>query len=194
MGRFIFIALGNPGTEYENTRHNAGWLALDTVLEQWSDPSIPVAWKTEKKMQALVTRLTYHNQEIFALKPQTFMNRSGDAARAALQWYSDWSAEAAPSTLPQVVVFHDDLDIATGQYKLKFGVGPKIHNGVNSLRQQLGTDQFWYARLGIDSRQGDRSLPGEAYVLQRLSPEEHHHITDAARQLASELDYLVLAA
>jgi PTH1 family peptidyl-tRNA hydrolase len=191
--RYIFIALGNPGDEYDQTRHNAGWLALDTILEKWNDPSIPLVWKQEKKLQSLVARLMFGGHEIIAVKPQTFMNRSGEAARAVLQWYANWNPEQPASRLPQVVVFHDDLDLATGEYKLKLGSGPQIHNGVNSIRQQVQTSEFWYARIGVDSRQGDRRLPGHVYVLQKLPGEEKQAVRRAADLLAEELFYLVLS-
>lgn len=193
MSRFIFLALGNPGEEYSQTRHNAGWLTLDAILDNWNDPSIPLVWKFEKKIQSQVARLQFTGHEIIAIKPQTFMNRSGEAARLALQWYANWNQDEPAPELPQLVVFHDDLDLELGSYKLKLGTGPKIHNGINSLRQQLQTDQFWYARIGVDSRQGDRSMPGEAYVLQRLAPNEKQTLRQVATQLAQEIPYLIFA-
>lgn len=193
MSRFIFLALGNPGEQYRETRHNAGWLTLNAILDKWNDPSIPLVWKFEKKIQSEVARLQFSGHEIIAVKPQTFMNRSGEAARLTLQWYANWNPEEPAPELPQLVVFHDDLDLELGSYKLKFGTGPQIHNGINSLRQQLQTDQFWYARIGVDSRQGDRSMPGTAYVLQRLSSSEKQALNKVASQLTEEIPYLLFA-
>lgn len=194
MSRFLLVGLGNPGEQYAQTRHNAGWLALDWLIEAWSDPSIPVQWKHEKKIQAEVARFQYARHEIFAIKPQTFMNLSGESARAAVEWYLDLDLESAESTLeiPELVLLHDDLDIETGRYKLQLGSGPKVHNGVNSVRNHLGTEKFWYARLGVDSRAGDRRIPGEAYVLQRFSLEEKQQLKQAISALAEELSYTVL--
>ncbi len=191
MSRFLIIALGNPGEEYQLTRHNAGWFALDQLLEKWNDPSIPLVWKNERKIQSLITKIQYAGHEIIAIKPQTFMNRSGEAVKAALQWYNQWDAENPAEKIPNLVVIHDDLDIELGKYKLKFGSGPQIHNGVNNIRSQIHTDQFWYARLGIDGRLGDRSIPGEAYVLQKLSPQEKVILKQSIDLLADELFYLV---
>jgi PTH1 family peptidyl-tRNA hydrolase len=193
MSRFLLLGLGNPGDQYTNTRHNAGWMAIDWLIEKWADPSIPVQWKHEKKIQAEVARFHFARHEIFAIKPQTFMNRSGETARAAVEWYLDLDLETeSNSDLPELLLLHDDLDIETGRYKLQKASGPKVHNGVNSVRDHLKTPHFWYARLGVDSRAGDRRIPGEAYVLQRFSPEEKQLLKQATSALAEELFYTVL--
>lgn len=189
--RLIFLALGNPGNEYIKSRHNAGWLMLDWLLEKWSDPTIPLVWKNERKINGLVTKIQVGNREIVAIKPQTFMNRSGEAAKSALQWYNNWDPEKPDDNVPNLIVLHDDLDLELGKYKLKFGSGPKDHNGINSVRQNLGTDQFWYVRLGIDNRQGKRSIPSEVYVLQQMNPEEINQLQQLSDQLATEIEYLV---
>lgn len=194
MKRLIVVGLGNPGEQYEHTRHNAGWLALDYLLESWQDSSIPLAWKNERKIKADVARLSHASTEIYALKPSTFMNRSGEAVRAALQWYADWDSSVGAPTdgFRNLLIIHDDLDLETGEYKLQFGKGPKIHNGLNSVRTQLGTDQFWVARLGIDSRGGNRKIPGEAYVLQNLSSSDKQLIKNATKVLEQEIFYQLL--
>jgi PTH1 family peptidyl-tRNA hydrolase len=194
MKRYLFIALGNPGNEYSGTRHNAGWIALDALLETWRDPSIPLVWKHEKKIHSLVTKIQVGPNEIIALKPQTFMNRSGEAAKAALAWYTHWNDEGNENEeFPSLVIFHDDLDLETGQYKLKYGSGPQIHNGINSIRSHLHSNKFWYARLGIDSRNGNRTISGEAYVLQRFSSDELSQLKQVIRHLAAELEYTVFS-
>jgi len=189
--RLIFLALGNPGNEYIKSRHNAGWLMLDWLLEKWSDPTIPLVWKNERKINGLVTKIQVGNREVVAIKPQTFMNRSGEAAKAALQWYNNWDPEKPDDNVPNLIVLHDDLDLELGKYKLKFGSGPKDHNGINSVRQNLGTDQFWYVRLGIDNRQGIRNIPSEVYVLQQMNAEEINQLQQLSDQLATEIEYLV---
>ena len=192
MARFLLLGLGNPGDQYTETRHNAGWLMLDYLLEKWADPSIPLMWRHEKKLQSLVARIQYGGHDIFTIKPQTFMNRSGEAARDAAEWYLELDFETPPREIPQLIVLHDDLDIEAGKYKLQFGSGPKQHNGLNSIRQQLKTEEFWTARLGVDSREGDRSMPGDAYVLQRFSPPEKQQLKEITPHLSEELFYHVL--
>lgn len=194
MKRLLLVGLGNPGEKYQNTRHNAGWLVLDYLLERWNDPSIPLVWKHEKKIQAEVTSLQHGGHEIYAIKPQTFMNRSGEAVRSALQWYANWQPDSGVPAegWPNLVILHDDLDLETGSYKLQFGKGPKVHNGLNSVRSGIDTDQFWVARLGVDSRQGNRRIPGEAYVLQNLNSEEKASLKQAAQTLEQELFYVLM--
>lgn len=192
LTRFLFVGLGNPGDTYTHTRHNAGWLALDMLITLWQDPSIPLQWRTEKKLDGEVLRLLNGRHEYIFLKPQTFMNDSGRSVAAAVKWYLDHDPTQPQQAFPQVVVFHDDLDLMLGSYKLQYGTGPKVHNGVNSVRDHLHSTQFWSARLGIDSRGGDRSMPGHAYVLQGFPPPEREQFAQTVRTLAEELPYTVL--
>lgn len=190
MKRFLFVGLGNPGKQYARSRHNAGWIALDTIIKLWSEASVPAQWRTEKKFAGETLHLNTQGHEFIFLKPQTFMNESGSAVAAAMKWYLQIDP-SEPAEFRQVVVFHDDLDLTTGQYKLQFGIGPKIHNGVNSVRHHLNGN-FWHARLGVDSRDGMRTIPGQAYVLQPFSNEELSALTMAVETLAEELPYQVL--
>ena len=193
MSQFLFIGLGNPGDQYHNTRHNAGWLALDELVALWSDPSLRPRWQMEKRIRSEVLKLRHGQHELIFLKPQTFMNDSGEAAAGAAKWYLHADPAAANNQdFPNIIVFHDDLDIELGRYKLQFGSGPKVHNGVNSVRDHLHSPQFWSARIGVDDRQGNRDIPGQAYVLQRMGGEQKSTLQQAIRTLAEELPYLVL--
>jgi len=193
MSKFVFIGLGNPGEQYAQTRHNAGWMALDTLVHLWQDPAIPAHWRAEKKIYGEVLKITHGAHEIMCIKPDTFMNESGKAALAAAKWFLDTDPSAKPDqTFKNIVVLHDDLDIVAGEYKLKFATGPRVHNGYNSVIESLQSDQFWSARIGIDAREGDRTLPGKAYVLQKAPPQEHERLVQAIHTLAEELPYIVL--
>lgn len=194
MKRVLCIGLGNPGDQYTNTRHNAGWLVLDAFAELWSDPSILTQWKKEKNIEAEVLRMQKNGAEWILIKPQTFMNESGRTVSAACKWYLDQDPSTLPpdSPFPQIVILHDDLDIVSGSHKLQFASGPKVHNGVNSVRSALHSPKFWTARLGVDSRSGDRSIPGQAYVLQNMTQEERSALKETAKVLAEEFAYTVL--
>jgi PTH1 family peptidyl-tRNA hydrolase len=192
MSRYLLIGLGNPGDQYERSRHNAGWLALDELVRLWSDPAIKPVWKLEKKIEAEVLRLQRGGHELILVKPQTYMNDSGRAVAAAIRWYLNRDPALEPGPYRDLVVFHDDLDLTTGQYKLQFDSGPKVHNGLNSIRDHLKTTQFWVARLGVDSRGGQRQIPGQAYVLQPFASEEQPAVRRAIGTLSEELPYLVL--
>ncbi len=164
MGEFIvimnsmhaLIGLGNPGNTYEKTRHNAGFWAVDAVAEARG-----AIWKDMKRCQAEVAKSP---NELY-IKPQTFMNKSGEAVTSSLNFYS---IEFRPEN---TYVFFDDLDIEVGSYKIQ-QKGPKGHNGLLSLYQHLGSDDFWHVRIGVDGRQGNRQIPPESYVLQPFLSDE----------------------
>ena len=173
----IFVGLGNPGEEYADTRHNVGWLFLDFIAKEWKMNS----FETNKK---IFSEMTKSDQRVL-IKPQTYMNESGKAVQAAIKWFADGKVGQ------HVFLIHDDLDIETGKYKIQFGTAPKIHNGVNSVREQLGTDQFWNVRIGIDGRKGDRTLPGREYVLQRFTPDERDILNTLFKQILEDLEVKV---
>ncbi len=171
------IGLGNPGVEYARTRHNVGFVAVEMLAKYLGAR----AWKEQSKFHGEVAEAKSH----FFLKPTTYMNDSGRAARALLQFY-DKSLVAA-SEMKSVWVLHDDLDIPLGSYKIQFGTGPKIHNGLGSLYRELGTKQFWHVRIGVDNRQGDRSLSGSGYVLQPFSQEEMSVLRETLDKIVTDL-------
>lgn len=154
------FGLGNPGIEYAHSRHNVGFMAIDHLVAKQQLPSL----NFQKKWQAEVLK----SNELMLVKPHTFMNDSGKAARAIVSFYESDLAAA----LPRIFVVFDDLDLPLGSFKLQFGKGPKVHNGLLSLYQHLGSEQFWHVRVGVDNRQGQRTMPGSAYVLASFSPEE----------------------
>lgn len=132
----LFVGLGNPGTDYEGTRHNAGFWWLDAVAQAWK-----VTLNMEKSFHGLVARTTVDGQTVWLLKPQTFMNLSGKSVAALTHFF-----KIAPQ---EVLVAHDELDLAPGEAKLKRGGSHAGHNGLRDIHAQLGTDQYWRLRLGI---------------------------------------------
>ncbi|MFZ1721864.1 MAG: aminoacyl-tRNA hydrolase [Microgenomates group bacterium] len=151
------IGLGNPGSSYEKTRHNAGFWAVDALAVARN-----AVWKEMKKCQATVAKTS---SDLF-IKPTTFMNASGNGVISTLAFFS--LGYVADDTY----VFFDDLDIEVGSFKIQKGRGPKGHNGLLSMYQHLGSADFWHVRIGVDGRQGTRQIPPESYVLQPFSPDE----------------------
>jgi peptidyl-tRNA hydrolase, PTH1 family len=132
----IIAGLGNPGREYEDTRHNAGfWWADELVRDKG------LAWARETKFFGHIARWRGDAGDVFLLKPQTFMNLSGKAVAALAQFYRVESN--------QVLVVHDELDLPPGGIKLKLGGGSGGHNGLKDIEATLGTREFWRLRLGI---------------------------------------------
>lgn len=174
---FIF-GLGNPGKEYEKTRHNAGFFVLDLLSSKLGYP----AWKLDKKFQSMISM----DSGAVLVKPQTFMNASGQAVQSVLHYY-DKNHASQVDELDHVFVVYDDLDMQLGQYKVQLGIHPKIHNGVNSIISTIHTDRFWNVRIGTDGRNGDRSIPSEKYVLTSFSKEEQEVLDGVLRQVSQEL-------
>jgi PTH1 family peptidyl-tRNA hydrolase len=132
----LFVGLGNPGSEYQATRHNAGFWWLDALARE-----LKVTLVAEKAWQGQVARASVNGQPVWLLKPQTFMNLSGRPVAALARFY-----KIAPN---EILIAHDELDIAPGQVKLKRGGSHAGHNGLRDIHDQLGTDDYWRLRLGI---------------------------------------------
>jgi len=172
----LIVGLGNPGREYEATRHNAGFWWLDELAQKHS-----VNFKTETKFHGLVARANLHGHEVHLLKPQTFMNVSGRSVVALALFFK---------ILPnQILVVHDELDLPPGSAKLKMGGGHGGHNGLKDIIAQLGTKDFWRMRIGI-GHPGERSEVVN-YVLNAPRKEEQKLIEDAMQQ-AQEVAPLII--
>ena len=160
----LIVGLGNPGSEYESTRHNVGFWWVDELAR-----SENLTFKNDAKFHAQLVRGTLHGQEVWLLKPQTFMNLSGRAVGAVAQFY-----KIAPA---EILVVHDELDLQPGIARLKTGGGHGGHNGLKDIIAHLGTKDFWRLRLGI-GHPGDRAEVSN-YVLNDPRREERELIEDA---------------
>ena len=163
----LIVGLGNPGREYESTRHNVGFWWVDELARTDS-----LSFRSESRFHGLAARGQVSGQEVWLLKPQTFMNLSGRAVGALAQFY-----KIAPA---EILVVHDELDLSPGVARLKVGGGHGGHNGLKDIIANLGTRDFWRLRLGI-GRPGDR---GEVvnYVLNSPRREDHELIIEAMQQ------------
>lgn len=132
----IIAGLGNPGKEYAQTRHNAGFWLLDSLAAQCG-----ASWRMDKAYNAEITKITIAGQSVWLMKPQTFMNLSGHAVVPFMRFY-----RVHPESL---LVAHDELDVLPGEVRLKQGGGNGGHNGLKDIQAQLGTPNFWRLRLGI---------------------------------------------
>lgn len=183
-----FFGLGNPGSDYQFSRHNAGWMFVDFLAEQFSGFQHP-SWVGQKKLQA---RLNQAGNKLL-IKSERYMNESGQTLRAVLDYFeSGWqSADLETELRDRVFVAHDDLDLEVGEFKLQFGRGPKGHNGLLSIYQHLGSDQFWHIRIGIDDRQGERSMPARNYVLQSLSSVQRELLYQTFISISEQLSAII---
>jgi PTH1 family peptidyl-tRNA hydrolase len=139
----LFVGLGNPGPEYEATRHNAGFWWIDQLCREYGS-----RLSSEAKFFGLAGRIKSGAHEAWLLQPMTFMNASGRAVAALARFYR--------ITPEEILVIHDELDLQPGQAKLKKGGGHGGHNGLKDIAAHLGTPDFWRLRLGI-GHPGDKN-------------------------------------
>lgn len=153
----LFVGLGNPGAEYESTRHNAGFWWIDALSRELKAPLV-----LDKNYHGQVARTTIDGQTVWLLKPLTFMNLSGKSVAALARFF-----KIAPA---EVLVAHDELDIVPGQVKLKSGGSHAGHNGLRDIHAQLGTADYWRLRIGV----GHPGVKSEVvnWVLKRPSQED----------------------
>jgi len=172
----LIVGLGNPGKEYEATRHNAGFWWVDELARLHN-----ANFKTDSKFHGLIAKANLHGHEVHLLKPQTFMNVSGRSVGAVAQFYK---------ILPdQILVVHDELDLPPGSAKLKLGGGHGGHNGLKDIIAHLGTKDFWRLRVGV-GHPGDRAVVVN-YVLNAPRKEEQVLI-DEALQRAQDVAALII--
>lgn len=155
----VVFGLGNPEKEYVNTRHNVGFMFLDYLAGVYLEDK--VVW--EKGLSGTFCEIVVNNEKIVLVKPTTFMNNSGDCVS---KYYSFYKLSKS-----DFVVVHDDLDIPFSSYKFQLAKGPKVHNGILSVEQRLGFNDFWRLRIGIENRVNFK-FSGHDYVLSRFTKEE----------------------
>lgn len=176
----LIVGLGNPGLEYEETRHNAGFWFVDKVSNHYS-----INLKFDKKFKSLAGKFkTKHNQDIFLLLPQSYMNLSGSCVQAFCQFHKITPAE--------ILVAHDELDFLPGEIKLKQSGGAGGHNGIKDIINKLGTPNFYRLRIGIGHpRHTNSKQEVHAYVLARPNNHEKQKILDAIDTAYAQLDTLL---
>ncbi len=172
----LIVGLGNPGPEYEATRHNAGFWWVDALAAQWGARLVP-----ERTYQGLAARVNRPQGTVWLLEPMTFMNRSGTSVAALARFF-----KIAPA---EVLVVHDELDVQPGQAKLKLGGSSGGHNGLKDIHAQLGSADFWRLRLGI----GHPGVKAEVvnYVLKKPSPEHREAIAKASEQSLKAVELML---
>lgn len=173
----LIVGLGNPGEKYKNNRHNVGFMVVDRfAMQLFSYEAMPLKWELSEKFDSLLITL---DSRLVLVKPQTFMNSSGEAVKKLVDFY-----KVLPDDL---YVIHDDLDIPVGQYKIQKGKGPKLHYGIQSINQALGIRHYLRVRIGVDSRTSENRMPGEKYVLQDFTKEEQMIIADVIKRIIADL-------
>ncbi|WP_028602557.1 aminoacyl-tRNA hydrolase [Ottowia thiooxydans] len=171
----LFVGLGNPGPEYEDTRHNAGFWWIDAVAR-----SLGANLVMERGYHGKVARTNVQGRTLWLLEPQTFMNLSGKSVAALARFY-----KIAPE---EILVAHDELDLPPGQVKLKKGGGHAGHNGLRDIHAQLGSSDYWRLRLGV-GHPGDKSQV-VGWVLKKPPADELIAVEEAVARSAKALPLL----
>lgn len=179
----VIIGLGNPGQQYEDTRHNAGFMAVDALAGR-----LGLTWSVNKKFKAE----TAESPGLLLIKPQGFMNNSGWAAAAVLSYYKLLPKKlglfkAAGADLSGILtVIHDDLDIELGKYKISSDSGSAGHRGVESVIGRLKTKNFKRVRIGIRAPALEK-IPADKFVLQKFSAEEKNIVNGLIVKIIEEI-------
>jgi PTH1 family peptidyl-tRNA hydrolase len=172
----LLVGLGNPGTEYEATRHNAGFWWIDIAARD-----LKVNLQPDRTYHGLVARTSVKGENVWLLEPQTFMNLSGKSVGALARFFKIQPQE--------ILVVHDELDITPGEAKLKLGGSHAGHNGLRDIHAQLGTDQYWRLRIGI----GHPGVKSEVanWVLKKPAPDQRSAIEDCITRTSLALQHLL---
>jgi peptidyl-tRNA hydrolase, PTH1 family len=173
----LIVGLGNPGGQYERTRHNAGFWFVDELARQLRGD-----WRHEGRYTAAVCRARWPDsgEDVWLMKPQTFMNRSAQAVQPFMSFYR--------VDVSEILVAHDELDIPSGTVKMKLGGGTGGHNGLEDISQRLGTRDFWRLRLGI-GHPGHKDLV-TGFVLGCAPHEEQARLTRMIEESLGLIPYL----
>jgi len=156
----LIVGLGNPGKEYENTPHNAGFIIIEEIKKEVAEKN---NWEFNKKFDAEIIKSEIEDEKIILAKPQTFMNNSGETVAKIVAYY-----KIKPE---DIIIVHDDLDIPLGKLRIKEEGSSAGHNGIESVIQVLGTRKFIRVRIGIEKT--NKKIPSEKYVLQKIKSLEN---------------------
>ncbi len=176
----VIVGLGNHGATYERTRHNAGWIAIDRLSREFGEGS----WKDAPKFDAKVQEARFGVAPILLVKPQTYMNLSGDAIRKIMTFY-----KMDPKT--QLIVLTDDIDIPLGTLRMRATGGPGTHNGLKSVVEVYGED-WTRIRIGIGPKPEKGDLA--AWVLSRFSTDEEKMLEEAIGKIPDMVREFVMGS
>lgn len=169
----LIVGLGNPGEEYERTRHNAGFMCLDEFARKNSfDP-----WANKKDLKSQITQANLGDTRVILCKPQTFMNLSGEAVQAVQHFYK--------LTNDQTIVVHDELDINFGQLRMRIGGSPAGNNGIKSVSKHIG-ENYGRVRIGIGPKKPEQMDTAD-FVLQDFNKAEQEQLPAMLREVTALL-------
>ena len=170
----LIVGLGNPGKEYDMTRHNTGFYCLD-VLSDEMNQSID-----KEKFKGLYTKFKYKGEDVIFLKPQTYMNNSGESVAAVMQFFK--------IPVEDLLVIYDDMDMPVGKLRLRQKGSAGGHNGIKSIISHIGTQEFDRIRIGIGK---DKLIPVVDWVLGKFPQEQQEDLNHALEQAAKAAKFSI---
>ncbi len=177
----LLVGLGNPGKEYELTRHNVGFMCIDEFVAKTDGMD---DWIQKKDLKCLLSTGRIGEARVIAIKPATFMNLSGEAVQAVVNFY-----KISPN---QIAVIHDELDIDFGQIRLRQGGSDAGHNGIKSVSQHIGED-YARIRIGVGPKQPVK-IKSEDFILQKFSAAEQEQLPNLKREVLAILSEYIYGA
>lgn len=183
----IIIGLGNVEEKYLKNRHNCGFLFLDHFVKELEESGHKITWKEEAKLKAITAKISYKNETLLLAKPTTYMNRSGEAAIAILNFFKE--------AKENLIIIHDDIDLPLGKIRIRSEGSAGTHNGMKSVIEALGTKNLTRIRIGIESR-GDlthKEQNLESFVLSDFTQKEIPIAKNAILEAVCELKKLISA-
>jgi peptidyl-tRNA hydrolase, PTH1 family len=177
----LLVGLGNPGKEYEQTRHNVGFLCVDEFVSKTDGME---DWMQKKDLKCLLSSGRVGDTRVIAIKPTTFMNLSGEAVQAAINFY-----KINPE---HIAVIHDELDIDFGQIRLRQGGSDAGHNGIKSVSQHIG-EGYARIRIGVGPKKPAK-MQSEDFVLQKFSPDQQEQLPNLTREVLAILNEYLYGA
>ncbi len=179
---WLIAGLGNPGKTYQSHRHNIGFLAIDHFLKQHSDHSQLPCFK--HKFQSLIFQFHLSGEIILTVKPQTYMNLSGEAIREIMHFYK--------INNEHLLVVHDEVYLPFLRMKIQKNRGPAGHNGVKNINEQLKTQDYARLKLGIGKPDDDSDISVESFVLHNFTTEEEKKIPDFLNLASQAIESYIL--
>lgn len=172
----LIIGLGNPGLKYRNTRHNVGFLLLDMLIDNEK-------WETSKKGQAKHSKREIAGEKVELIKPQTFMNNSGQAANYAIRKHD--------LEVGDIIVIHDDIDLPLGKIRISQGSSSAGNRGVQSIIDHLSSKDFVRLRFGVAPEERPRNFNAAKYVLKKFSKKEQAVLDDIFDKSREALETII---
>lgn len=167
----LIVGLGNPGKDYENTRHNIGFMAIDNYVKLHN------LGEFKEKFNGLYLKYQFGDEQVILVKPLSYMNLSGDVVRKYVDYFK--------IDINDILIIHDDLDMPVGKIKIKVGGSSGGHNGIKDISIKLGTENFKRLKIGIAN---NKNMDTKDYVLGRFSKEEKNFIDKAITETGPIID------